>query len=130
MAGLKELIEMESIEDQPTSSVPRNKSEYTEPYDPSMARGLAGIAVAGAGAVALRSPIARALRKIASIKLPKSPAPRTSPRDEVDDVLEIAPTRVERGRELTLAQNKPQDELKQVALARNPNATVVSVTAV
>ena len=119
MAGLKELIEMESIEDQPTSSVPRNKSDYTEPYDPSMARGLAGIAVAGAGAVALRNPIGRALRKIASIKLPKSPATRTSPRDEVDDVLEIAPTRVERGRELTLAQNKPQDQLKQVALARS-----------
>ena len=52
MAGLKELIDMESIEDQPTSSVPKNKSDYTEPYDPSMARGLAGIAV-----VLVRGPI-------------------------------------------------------------------------
>ena len=43
MAGLKELIDMESIEDQPTSSVPKNKSDYTEPYNPSMARGLARI---------------------------------------------------------------------------------------
>ena len=30
MAGLKELIDMESIEDQPTSSVPKNKSDYTD----------------------------------------------------------------------------------------------------
>ena len=119
MAGLKELIDMESIEDQPTSSVPKNKSDYTEPYDPSMARGLAGIAVAGAGAFALRNPIGRVLQKIASIKLPKAPAPRTSVKDQVDEVLEIAPTKIERGKALTVAQNKPQDEIRQIAIARS-----------
>ena len=119
MAGLKELIDMESIEDQPTSSVPKNKSDYTEPYDPSMARGLAGIAVAGAGAFALRNPIGRVIQKIASIKLPKAPASRTSAPDKVDEVLEIAPTRMERGRALTVAQTKPQDEIRQIAIARS-----------
>ena len=89
---------MESIEDQPTSSVPKNKSDYTEPYDPSMARGLAGIAVAGAGAFALRNPIGRVIQKIANIKLPKAPAPRTSAPDKVDEVLEIAPTKMEVGK--------------------------------
>ena len=119
MAGLKELIDMESIEDQPTSSVPKNKSDYTEPYDPSMARGLAGIAVAGAGAFALRNPIGRVLQKIASIKLPKAPASRTSVKDQVDEVLEIAPTKMERGKALTVAQTKPQDEIRQIAIARS-----------
>ena len=119
MAGLKELIDMESIEDQPTSSVPKNKSDYTEPYNPSMARGLAGIAVAGAGAFALRNPIGRVIQKIASIKLPKAPAPRTSVKDQVDEVLEIAPTKMERGKALTVAQTKPQDEIRQIAIARS-----------
>ena len=119
MAGLKELIEMESIEDQPTSSAPPNKSDYTKPYEPSMARGLAGIAVAGAGAYALRNPIGRIIQKIASIKLPKSPATRTSPKDQVEEVLEIAPTRMERGTALTKAQTKFQDEVKQIAIARS-----------
>jgi len=119
MAGLKELIDMESIEDQPTSSVPKNKSDYTEPYNPSMARGLAGIAVAGAGAFALRNPIGRVIQKIASIKLPKAPAPRTSVPDKVDEVLEIAPTKIERGKALTVAQTKPQDEIRQIAIARS-----------
>ena len=119
MAGLKELIEMESIEDQPTSSVPKNKSDYTEPYDPSMARGLAGIAVAGAGAFALRNPIGRVIQKIANIKLPKAPAPRTSAPDKVDEVLEIAPTKMEVGKAMTRAQSSPQDEIRQIAIARS-----------
>ena len=67
MAGLADLQKAEIIEDEPTSSVPLKKSD-TEPYEPSAARGLAGMALAGAGAVALRNPIARAIKKIASIK--------------------------------------------------------------
>ena len=118
MAGLADLQKTEIIEDEPTSSVPLQKSD-TEPYDPSAARGLAGMALAGAGAVALRNPIARAIKKIASIKLPKAPATRTSPKDEVEDILEIAPTKMDRGKAMTVAQNKPQDELRQVAIARS-----------
>jgi hypothetical protein len=118
MAGLADLQKAEIIEDEPTSSVPLKKSD-TEPYDPSAARGLAGMALAGAGAVALRNPIARAIKKIASIKLPKAPASRTSPKDEVEDILEIAPTKMDRGKAMTVAQIKPQDELRQVAIARS-----------
>ena len=118
MAGLADLQKVETIEDEPTSSVPLNKSD-TEPYDPSAARGLAGMALAGAGAVALRNPIGRVINKIANIKLPKAPASRTSPKDEVEDILEIAPTKMDRGRAMTVAQNKPQDELRQVAIARS-----------
>ena len=118
MAGLADLQKKEIIEDEPTSSVPLNKSD-TEPYDPSAARGLAGMALAGAGAVALRTPIGRALNKITSLRLPKAPVTRTSPKDEIEDILEIAPTKVERGRAMTVAQNKPQDELRQVAIARS-----------
>src|SRR6056300_42078 len=113
MAGLADLQKAEIIEDEPTSSVPLNKSD-TEPYDPSAARGLAGMALAGAGAVALRTPIGRALNKITSLRLPKAPVSRTSPKDEIEDILEIAPTKVDRGRAMTVAQNKPQDELRQV----------------
>src|SRR6056300_836161 len=118
MAGLADLQKAEIIEDEPTSSVPLKKSD-TEPYDPSAARGLAGMALAGAGAVALRNPIARAIKKIASIKLPKAPASRTSPKDEVEDIVEIAPTKMDRGKAMTVAQTKPQDELRQVAIARS-----------
>jgi hypothetical protein len=118
MAGLADLQKAEIIEDEPTSSVPLKKSD-TEPYDPSAARGLAGMALAGAGAVALRNPIARAIKKIASIKLPKAPASRTSAKDEVEDILEIAPTKMDRGKAMTVAQTKPQDELRQVAIARS-----------
>ena len=118
MAGLADLQKTEIIEDEPTSSVPLNKSD-TEPYDPSAVRGLAGMALAGAGAVALRNPIGRVIKKIASIKLPKAPVTRTSPKDEVEDILEIAPTKMDRGKAMTVAQNKPQDELRQVAIARS-----------
>ena len=118
MAGLADLQKTEIIEDEPTSSVPLKKSD-TEPYDPSAARGLAGMALAGAGAVALRNPIGRVIKKIASIKLPKAPASRTSPKDEVEDILEIAPTKMDRGKAMTVAQIKPQDELRQVAIARS-----------
>src|SRR6056300_1777757 len=118
MAGLADLQKAEIIEDEPTSSVPLKKSD-TEPYDPSAARGLAGMALAGAGAVALRNPIGRVIKKIASIKLPKAPASRTSPKDEVEDILEIAPTKMDRGKAMTVAQIKPQDELRQVAIARS-----------
>ena len=120
MAGLADLSKKEILEDEPTSSVPKNKSDYTEPYDPSMARGLAGIAVAGAGAFALRNPIGRIINKIANIRAPKPPVARTSqPQDAVEEVLEIVPTKVDRGRAMTSAQNKQQDEIRQMAIARS-----------
>jgi len=119
MAGLADLQKTEIIEDEPTSSVPRQESDL-EPYDPSAARGLAGIAIAGAGAFALRNPIGRIIQRIANLKTPKPPATRpTQPVSEVDEVLEIAPTKVERGKAMTIAQNKPQDELRQIAIARS-----------
>ncbi len=120
MAGLADLSKKEILEDEPTSSVPKNKSDYTEPYDPSMARGLAGIAVAGAGAFALRNPIGRIINKIANIRAPKPPVARTSqPQDAVEEVLEVVPTKVDRGRAMTSAQNKQQDEIRQMAIARS-----------
>ena len=119
MAGLADLQKTEIIEDEPTSSVPRQESDL-EPYDPSAARGLAGIAIAGAGAFALRNPIGRIIQRIANLKTPKPPASRpTQPVSEVDEVLEIAPTKVERGKAMTIAQNTPQDELRQIAIARS-----------
>jgi len=119
MAGLKQLMDMDSIEDQKTSTVPRNKSDYTESYDPSAARGLAGIAVAGAGAFALRNPIGRVLQKIANLKVPKAPAPRTSTPDKVEEILQISPTKMQIGKSMTRAQSKPQDEIRQIAIAKS-----------
>ena len=91
MSGLKELIESGKFEDQNTSSVPGdNDSIYSEPYDPSALKGLGAIALAGAGAVALRTPIGRALKKIASLRKPKIDASRIKePVDEVEEILTI-----------------------------------------
>lgn len=120
MAGLADLSKKEILEDEPTSTVPKNKSDYTEPYEPSAMRGVAGLAVAGAGAYALRTPIGRLINKIANIKTPKAPVTRTTePRDAVEEVLEIVPTRVDRGRAMTVAQTNPQDEIRQMAIARS-----------
>ncbi len=119
MAGLADLQKTEIIEDEPTSNVPRQNSDL-EPYDPSAARGLAGIAVAGAGAFALRNPIGRVIQRITSLKVPKPPSTRpTQPVSEVDEVLNIAPTKIDRGRAMTVAQNNPQEELRQIAIARS-----------
>jgi hypothetical protein len=119
MSGLKELIEKERLEDEPTSSVPKVKSDYTEPYDPSLARGLAGIAITGAGAFALRNPIGRALSKIVKLRTPKAPVSRnTAPvTDEVDEVLSIAPTKVERGKALVKVSDA--EKIRQEAIVRS-----------
>ena len=50
LEGLKNVVK-ERLEDEPTSSVPT--SEYTDKYEPSALKGVAGLALAGAGAVAL-----------------------------------------------------------------------------
>ena len=119
MSGLKELIERERLEDEPTSTVPKNKSDYTEPYDPSLARGLAGIAITGAGAFALRNPIGKALSKIVKLRTPKAPVSRnTAPVvDEVDEVLSIAPTKVERGK--SLVKMTDAEKIRQEAIVRS-----------
>jgi len=86
MAGLADLNKQEIIESDQTSSVPTVKSD-NEPYEPSALRGVAGLALAGAGAVALRNPIGRAINKIANIRAPIAPATRTTkPVDEVDEI--------------------------------------------
>ena len=119
MSGLKDLMEKERLEDEPTSSVPKVKSDYTEPYDPSPVRGLAGIAIAGAGAFALRNPIGRVINRIANLRTPKAPLSRnTKPVvDEVDGVLTIAPTKVDRGR--AVAKLSQQEQIRQEAIARS-----------
>ena len=119
MSGLKELIQKERIEDEVTSTVPKAKSDYLENYEPSAAKGLAGIAIAGAGAFALRNPIGRAISKLTNLKTPKAPVSRnTAPViDEVDEVLTIAPTRVERGRELVKLSE--QEQIRQEAITRS-----------
>ena len=119
MSGLKELMEQERLQDEPTSSVPKVKSDYTEPYEPSAIKGLAGLAVAGAGAFALRNPIGRALSRIANLRTPKAPVSRnTGPvTDEVDEVLTIAPTKIDRGREV--AKISQQEQIRQEAIQRS-----------
>jgi len=119
MSGLKDLMEKERLEDEPTSSVPQVKSDYTEPYDPSPVRGLAGIAIAGAGAFALRNPIGRVINRIANLRTPKAPVSRnTGPVvDEVDEVLTIAPTKADRGR--AVAKLSQQEQIRQEAIARS-----------
>ena len=119
MAGLADLNRQEIIENDKTSSVPVNKSDL-EPYEPSAARGVAGLALAGAGAVALRNPIGRAIQKIAGIKLPKAPVSRTTgPVDEVDEILSVVPTKMDRGRAMTAPQISQQEQIRQVAIARS-----------
>jgi len=120
MAGLKELIEFEKIESEPTSTVPTNKEDYTQPYEPSALKGVAGLALAGAGAVALRSPIGRAIQKLSSLKTPKAPVSRiTEPVDEVEEILSIVPTKVDRGRAMTQAQIPLQEQIRQEAIAKS-----------
>ena len=120
MAGLGELYNKEILEDQPTSSVPKVDSDLAEPYDPSAARGLAGIALAGAGAVALRTPIGRALKKITSLTTPKLPVSRIKePVDEVEEILTIAPTKVERGQLMTRPQISQQEQIRQEAIQKS-----------
>jgi hypothetical protein len=121
MSGLKELIESGKFEDQNTSSVPGDTdSIYSEPYDPSAAKGLGAIALAGAGAVALRTPIGRALNKIANLRKPKLPVSRIKePVDEVEEVLTIAPTKIERGRAMTRPQITQQEQIRQEAIQKS-----------
>src|SRR6056300_1497115 len=120
MAGLGELYKKEILEDQPTSSVPKVDSDLAEPYDPSAARGLAGIAIACAGAVALRTPIGRALKKITSLTTPKLPVSRIKePVDEVEEILTIAPTKVERGQLMTRPQISQQEQIRQEAIQKS-----------
>jgi hypothetical protein len=121
MSGLKELIESGKFEDQNTSSVPGDTdSIYSETYDPSAAKGLGAIALAGAGAVALRTPIGRALNKIANLRKPKIDASRIKePVDEVDEVLTIAPTKIQRGREMTRPQISQQEQIRQEAIQKS-----------
>ena len=119
MAGLADLQKKQSTEE-PVSSVPRGNSEYAEPYEPSLARGIIGLGLAGARAVALRTPIGRALDKLSKLKTPKAPVSRiTEPVDEVEEILTITPTRVERGREMTKPQNSFQNQIQQEIVARS-----------
>ena len=117
MAGLEELIAKEQTEEAPQASVPRSEQEA---YDPNPLRGVAGIALAGAGAVALRTPLGRALNKISKLRTPKAPATRvTEPVDQVDEVLTIAPTKIERGQAMRLPQISQQEQIRQEAIARS-----------
>jgi hypothetical protein len=117
MAGLADFKFDQKIEDEPTSSVPKNKSDYTEPYEPSALQGVAGLALAGAGAVALRSPFGRAINKLRNFKTPKTPTPRTTePVDEVEEVLSIVPTKMDRGKAMMRPQISQQEQIRQEAI--------------
>jgi hypothetical protein len=119
MAGLADFQKKQSNEE-PVSSVPRGNSEYAEPYEPSLTRGIIGLGLAGAGAVALRTPIGRALDKLSKLTTPKAPVSRiTEPVDEVEEILAITPTRVDRGREMTKAQTSFQEQIRQETIARS-----------
>ena len=95
-------------------------SEYAEPYEPSALKGVAGLAVAGAGAVALRTPVGRAIKKITSLTTPKLPVSRIKePVDEVEEVLTIAPTKVERGQLMTRPHISQQEQIRQEAIQKS-----------
>ena len=117
LEGLKNVVK-ERLEDEPTSSVPT--SEYTEKYEPSALNGVAGLALAGAGAVALRTPFGRAINKLSKLATPKTPVSRiTEPVDAVDELLTITPTKVDRGRAMTQAQIPIQEQIRQEAIAKS-----------
>ena len=118
--SLEALKKQEIIEDEPTSNVPVGNSEYAEPYEPSALKGVAGLAVAGAGAVALRTPIGRAINRIMAKTTPKNPVSRIKePVDQVEEVLQIAPTRVERGQAMTKPQISLQEQIRQEAIQKS-----------
>jgi hypothetical protein len=117
MAGLADFKFDQKMEDEPTSSVPKNKSDYAEPYEPSALKGVAGLALAGAGAVALRSPFGRAINKLKNLRTPKAPVPRiTEPVDEVEEVLSIVPTKMDRGKAMMRPQTSQQEQIRQEAI--------------
>ena len=117
LEGLKNVVK-ERLEDEPTSSVPT--SEYSEKYEPSALKGVAGLALAGAGAVALRTPFGRAINKLSKLATPKTPVSRiTEPTDAVDELLTITPTKVDRGRAMTQAQIPIQEQIRQEAIAKS-----------
>ncbi len=122
MAGLKELIDSGKFEDDKTSSVPgdNDNSFEKEKYDPSALKGFAGMAAVGIGAVAARNPIARALNKLVGLRKPKLSVSRTTaPVDEVEEVLTIAPTKIERGQLMKRPQITQQEQIRQEAIARS-----------
>jgi len=97
---------------EPTSSVPSD-FEYKEKYEPSATQGIVGLALAGAGAVALRNPIARAINKTIKLKPPKLPEPTPSKEvvDEVSGILAIAPNRTERAQQLVKQSAKQAEAM-------------------
>ena len=120
MSGLKELIESGKFEDDKTSSVPGDNDNTFEKYDPSALKGFAGMAAVGIGAVALRNPIGKAISKIAGLRKPKLSVSRTTaPVDEVEEVLTIAPTKIERGQLMKRPQISQQEEIRQEAIKRS-----------
>jgi len=102
-------------DNEPVSSVPA-QSEYTEKYDPSPIAGILGLTAAGAGAVALRTPIGRLINKTIKIKPPKLQAPRTTePSDEVSGILATVPSKTQRAESVTsTAIDKVKQEAAQI----------------
>ena len=121
MSGLKELIESGKFEDDKTSSVPGDNDNtfQKEKYDPSALKGFAGMAAVGIGAVAARNPIARAINKLVGLRKPKLVSRTTAPVDEVEEVLTIAPTKIERGQLMKRPQITQQEQIRQEAIARS-----------
>jgi len=100
---------------EPVSNVPAT-SEYTEKYDPSPIAGILGLTAAGAGAVALRTPIGRLINKTIKIKPPKLEVPRTTePSDEVSGILATVPSKTQRAESVTsTAIDKVKEEAAQI----------------
>lgn len=86
--------------------------DYDEKYDPSAIQGALGIGALGAAGYLFKKkfPFAKFLNKLDKIEAPKIPqAPRaTTPiqKDVVDEIIDVVPTKIERGRETALTVNK------------------------
>lgn len=86
--------------------------DYDEKYDPSAIQGALGIGALGAAGYLFKKkfPFAKFLNKLDKLEAPKIPqAPRaTTPiqKDVVDEIIDVVPTKIERGRETALSVNK------------------------
>lgn len=111
--------DIKSMMDEPTDVVPP-KTDYDLNYEPSKIGGLATLAgVGGAAAYFLnRAPGIGRVARTFSTKIPRVPDARTTDKvvnDQVDEILTITPTRMDRARD-TIQASRPADPMAEAAM--------------
>ena len=111
--------DIQSMMDEPTDVVPP-KTDYDLNYEPSKIGGLATLAgVGGAAAYFLnRAPGIGRVARTFSTKIPRVPDARTTDKvvkDQVDEILTITPTRMDRARD-TIQASRPADPMAEAAM--------------